>query len=146
MGDIVQVSPRVVIVITARQRYGYVSRWNGVVALAPMIEKGLAEGRKVKFLYSNRSTETRSFGQFFRDLKQKYGDQLEVVEYLSRRRVIDPIDKYYRRSLTVEDLDFIVPEDDVYLIGPRTYMKMIEDYLKGRGVNVTLDYFGPQEV
>ena len=37
---------------------------NGVVALAPMIEKGLAEGRKVKFLYSNRSTETRSFGQF----------------------------------------------------------------------------------
>ena len=65
VGDIVQVSPRVVIVITARQRnMVMLAGGNGVVALAPMIEKGLAEGRKVKFLYSNRSTETRSFGQF----------------------------------------------------------------------------------
>ncbi|KAL1574172.1 nitric oxide dioxygenase [Candida albicans P57072] len=148
VGDIVQVSPPCgdCYYRSSKRNMVMLAGGNGVVALAPMIEKGLAEGRKVKFLYSNRSTETRSFGQFFRDLKQKYGDQLEVVEYLSRRRVIDPIDKYYRRSLTVEDLDFIVPEDDVYLIGPRTYMKMIEDYLKGRGVNVTLDYFGPQEV
>ena len=59
---------------------------------------------------------------------------------------IDPIDKFYRRSLTLEDLDFIVPEDDVYLIGPRTYMKMIEDYLKDRNITVKLDYFGPREI
>ena len=104
----------------------------------------LKEGRSSSYIRTGLLK--RDHLDSFRDLKQKYGDQLEVVEYLSRRRVIDPIDKYYRRSLTVEDLDFIVPEDDVYLIGPRTYMKMIEDYLKGRGVNVTLDYFGPQEV
>lgn len=119
---------------------------NGVTALLPMIEAGLTEGRQVKLLYSNRSTDSRSFGKLFQSYKLQYGDRFQVVEFLSRGRTIDPIDKFYRRSLTLEDLDFIVPEDDVYLIGPRTYMKMIEDYLKDRNITVKLDYFGPREI
>ena len=66
VGDIVQVSPPCgdCYYRSSKRNMVMLAGGNGVVALAPMIEKGLAEGRKVKFLYSNRSTETRSFGQF----------------------------------------------------------------------------------
>lgn len=65
---------------------------------------------------------------------------------MSRGRHTDPIDEYCNRSLTLEDLEFITPDHDVYLIGPRGYMKMIDDYLQLRNVKPHLDYFGPQEV
>ena len=81
-----------------------------------------------------------------REYKRIYPDQLQIVEFISRARYIDPIDQYNNRSLTLEDLDFITPEHDVYLIGPRSYMKMVEDYLTERNVKVKLDYFGPQEI
>ncbi|EMG50059.1 YHB1 Flavohemoprotein [Candida maltosa Xu316] len=119
---------------------------NGITALISMIEAGLEEGRNVKLLFSNRSTDSRSFGSVLRDFKIKYGDKFQVTEFLSRGRAIEPIDQYYRRSLTIEDLDFITPKHDVYLIGPRAYMKMVDDYLHERNIKVKLDYFGPQEI
>ncbi|EER33842.1 conserved hypothetical protein [Candida tropicalis MYA-3404] len=119
---------------------------NGITALLSMIEAGLEDGRNVKLLYSNRSPDSRSFGPMLREYKRIYPDQLQIVEFISRARYIDPIDQYNNRSLTLEDLDFITPEHDVYLIGPRSYMKMVEDYLTERNVKVKLDYFGPQEI
>ena len=54
---------------------------NGVTALLPMIEAGLTEGRQVKLLYSNRSTDSRSFGKLFQSYKLQYGDRFQVVEF-----------------------------------------------------------------
>ncbi|MCP8715922.1 MAG: globin domain-containing protein [Asgard group archaeon] len=119
---------------------------NGISALMPVIEAGLEECRKVILMYSNRSTETRSFSELLKQYKKNYGDCFKVIEYMSRGRHTDPIDEYCNRSLTLEDLEFITPDHDVYLIGPRGYMKMIDDYLQLRNVKPHLDYFGPQEV
>ncbi|EMG49246.1 YHB1 Flavohemoprotein [Candida maltosa Xu316] len=119
---------------------------NGISALIPVIEAGLEECRNVKLLYSNRSTETRSFGELLKQYKRSYGDKFHVVEYMSRGRHVDPIDEACGRSLTLEDLDFITKKHEVYLIGPRGYMKMIEDYLSARNIKPKMDYFGPVEV
>ncbi|EMG49260.1 YHB1 Flavohemoprotein [Candida maltosa Xu316] len=119
---------------------------NGIAALMPVVEAGLQECRNVKLLYSNRSTESRAFGKLLKQYKEIYGSRFKVIEFLSRGFVVDPIDKFHRRSLTLEDLDFITPENDVYLIGPRSYMKMVEDYLNEKKIQVKMDYYGPQEV
>ncbi|RCK66030.1 Flavohemoprotein [Candida viswanathii] len=119
---------------------------NGISALMPVIEAGLEECRHVTLMYSNRSVETRSFLELLKEYKRDYGDQFRVIEYMSRGRYTDPIDEFCNRSLTLEDLEFITPDHDVYLIGPRGYMKMIDDYLRAREVKPALDYFGPQEV
>jgi nitric oxide dioxygenase len=119
---------------------------NGITALLSMIEAGLEDGRNVRLLYSNRSPDSRSFGPMLREYKRIYQDRFHITEFISRARYLDPIDQYNNRSLTLEDLDFITPEHDVYLIGPRSYMKMVEDYLTERNIKVKLDYFGPQEI
>ncbi|EER30456.1 conserved hypothetical protein [Candida tropicalis MYA-3404] len=119
---------------------------NGIAALMPVIEAGLQECRNVKLLFSNRSTDSRSFGELLRTYKKTYGDRFEVVEFLSRGRAVDPVGQYYRRSLTLEDLDFITAEHDVYLIGPRSYMIMIDDYLSRRNIPFKMDYYGPTEL
>ncbi|RCK57254.1 Flavohemoprotein [Candida viswanathii] len=119
---------------------------NGITALLSMIEAGLEDGRNVRLLYSNRSPDSRSFGPMLREYKRIYQDRFHITEFISRARYLDPIDQYNNRSLTIEDLDFITPEHDVYLIGPRSYMKMVEDYLTERNIKVKLDYFGPQEI
>ncbi|RCK66031.1 Flavohemoprotein [Candida viswanathii] len=116
---------------------------NGIAALMPVIEGGLQENRNVKLLFSNRTTDSRAFGELLRTYKKVYGDRFAVIEYLSRRRAIDPVDVYYRRSLTLEDLDFITPQHDVYLIGPRSYMIMIDDYLSAKKIQFKMDYYGP---
>lgn len=69
-----------------------------------------------------------------------------MVEFLSQGRAIDPVDHLFRRSLTLEDLDFITPEHDMYLIGPRRYMLMIDDYLTERKIQFKMDYYGLTEI
>lgn len=54
---------------------------NGIAALMPVIEAGLQECRNVKLLFSNRSTDSRSFGELLRTYKKTYGDRFEVVEF-----------------------------------------------------------------
>ncbi|RCK57403.1 Flavohemoprotein [Candida viswanathii] len=118
----------------------------GITGLLAILEGALEEGRNVQLLYSNRTSDSRAFGKLLEDYKDQYRKQLQICEYFSRARATKPIGRFYKRSLTLQDLDFITSEHDVYAIGPRTYMKMIDDHLSGRDINVKLDYFGPPQV
>lgn len=118
----------------------------GITGLLPILEGALEDNRNVTLLYSNRTSESRSFGGLLKHYKKIYSNQLNIIEFFSRNKVSDPIGKFYKRSLTIQDLDFITPNHDVYAIGPRTYMNMINDHLTEQGINVKLDYFGPPQV
>lgn len=120
----------------------------GITPLVSIIEAGLEEDRNVKLLYSNRAPETRAFGDLFKQFKQKYGDKFQVIEYFSDAKVDESsaIEKHFNRGLTLDDLDFITPEDDVYLLGPRGYMKALKEHLGGKKIDYKLEYFGPLDV
>lgn len=119
----------------------------GITALLPILEGALIDGKKVQLLYSNRTSESRAFGNLLKQYQNEYNEQLEIWEYFSRASANDPIGNYYyKRSLTIQDLDFITPDHDVYVIGPRSYMSMIKDYLSDKDINIKLDYFGPPQV
>ncbi|RCK57404.1 Flavohemoprotein [Candida viswanathii] len=120
----------------------------GITPLVSIIEAGLQEGRNVKLLYSNRTPETRAFGDLFKLYKEKYGDKFQVVEFFSDAKVeaSNAIEELHNRGLTLDDLDFITPEDDVYLLGPRGYMKAIKEHLGGKNIDYKLEYFGPLDV
>ena len=90
-------------------------------------------------MYSNRSAETRAFGNLFKEYKSKFGDKFQAIEYFSEDNNTDDkivIDKAFNRKLTTNDLDFIAPEHDVYLVGPREFMKDIKEHLGKKNVPV----------
>ncbi|EMG50058.1 hypothetical protein G210_4929 [Candida maltosa Xu316] len=119
----------------------------GITPLVSIIEAGLEEGRNVKLLYSNRTPDSRAFAELFKQHKSQYGDKFEVVEFFSNAKGADAaIEKSFDRSLTLEDLDFITAEHDIYLLGPREYMKFVKEYLGSKNVNYKLEYFGPLDV
>ncbi|ODV80566.1 flavohemoglobin [Suhomyces tanzawaensis NRRL Y-17324] len=106
----------------------------GITPLISILEQALADGRKVKMLYSNRNEKSRAFGEYLESLKAQ---GLELVEFFSENG----------HKLQEQDLQFVTSEHDVYLLGPRPYMKFVKDALAKREINdVHLEFFGPVEV
>lgn len=151
VGDILKVAPpagNFVYDPATDKELIFVAGGIGITPLLSMIERALEEGKNVKLLYSNRSAETRAFGNLFKEYKSKFGDKFQAIEYFSEDNNTDDkivIDKAFNRKLTIDDLDFIAPEHDVYLVGPREFMKDIKEHLGKKNVPVKLEYFGPYD-
>ncbi|KAK6203649.1 Yhb1 nitric oxide dioxygenase [Scheffersomyces amazonensis] len=119
----------------------------GITPLISIIDRALDAGSKVVLLNSNRNSSVRPFADFFKEKKTLYGDKFTLTEYFSNcTKIEESIDKVIQRKLELPDLDFIKPSDEVYLLGPRGYMKSIKAYLEKKGIKVKLEYFGPLDV
>ncbi|EGW33857.1 uncharacterized protein SPAPADRAFT_59223 [Spathaspora passalidarum NRRL Y-27907] len=117
----------------------------GITPLISILDKALADDRNVNLLYANRTVKSRAFGDFLKEKKKQYGDKLNVIEFFDGEKVDqkDAIDQLENRMLDVKDLEFIDGEKhDVYLLGPRPFMRVIRDYLGKKDINVNLEYFG----
>jgi nitric oxide dioxygenase len=119
----------------------------GITPIIPIMEQTLADGRKATLLLSNKTVESRPFFGYLKQLRQQYGDKLEIKEYFSDAEGTLELGQSENRKLTDSDLDFITKSHDIYLLGPREYMKYVKSYLNNKGVdNVKLEFFGPMDV
>ncbi|KAI5957158.1 YHB1 [Candida jiufengensis] len=119
----------------------------GITPLISIIETGLQNGRKIKLINCNRTTSTRPFTEFLVENLKKYPENFHVFEYLSDEKKSSTIfSKVTNRQLELSDLDTITPNHDVYLLGPRPFMKEIKIYLEQKSIPVNLEYFGPLDV
>ncbi|RLV92404.1 Flavohemoprotein [Spathaspora sp. JA1] len=117
----------------------------GITPLVSILEQALADGRNVNLLYANRTVNSRAFGEFLKERKQQYGDKLNVIEYFSDEKVEekDAVDQVENRMITTKDLEFINGDKhDVYLLGPRPFMRFVRDNLEKKNIAVKLEYFG----
>ncbi|CAD1809478.1 Flavohemoprotein [Candida parapsilosis] len=121
----------------------------GITPLVSISQAALSQGRKVKLIYTNKSTEHRPFGAYFKQQLETYPENLSIVEYFSHQEddKVEAISKSFNRRLASEDLDFIDgSKDEVYLLGPRGFIKVFKDHLNKKGIDVNFEYFGPLDV
>lgn len=106
----------------------------GITPLVSIVEKGLADNKKVTLLNSNRSEAHRPFGEWLSALKSKY-PKFEVVEFVEKH-------------LSAEDISKMdLADKEVYMIGPVAYMNFVKEELGKNGVaKVHSEYFGPTAV
>lgn len=108
----------------------------GITPIVPIISKALDDGKKVTLLYSNRSADSRAFGDYFGKL-QKENPNFTLKEYLSTEKKLEAGD--------FEGLDLASKE--VYMLGPIDYMKFVRPELEKNGVaKINSEYFGPTDV
>lgn len=109
----------------------------GITPLISIISKALEHGKKVTLVYSNRSDESRAFGDYFAKL-EKENPNFTLKEYISSD------DKKLQAS-DFEDLNLASKE--VYMLGPVEYMTFVRGELEKNGVaKINSEYFGPTEV
>jgi len=123
----------------------------GITPIISILEEALKVGRNVTLLNSNRTVASRPFANYLKGLKKQYGDKLKIKEYFSAEEETlaaqDVIDHVEYNPVGDKDLDFITEGHDVYLLGPRGYMKYVKTYLAGKNINdIKLEYFGPLDV
>lgn len=120
----------------------------GITPFIPIILAALADGvEKINLLYSNRSDESRAFGSYLSQLSKTNPGKLNIIEYFSEghKASIEGA-QVFDRALELSDLDAYVSNgEDVYLLGPRPYMKTIREYLGKKNIDVKFEYFGPYD-
>ncbi|GME83981.1 unnamed protein product [Ambrosiozyma monospora] len=110
----------------------------GITPLISIAETALADGKSIKFFYSNRKPTTIAFKSWFDDLQTRFGkDRVELHSYVSSEG----------EKLKVKDIDTVDDSYETYLLGPVEYMDFVKAELEKIGVkNVNLEYFGPTNV
>ncbi|KAI3405439.1 YHB1 [Candida oxycetoniae] len=122
----------------------------GITPLISIMQAALSNGcEKITLLYSNRTDDSRAFGPFLSDLSKQNPGKLEIIEFFdgaySGKHSIEGA-QVYERAVQTGDLDkYTENGEDVYLLGPRGYMKFIKEYLGKKGTEVKLEYFGPYD-
>ena len=151
VGDILKVAPpagNFVYDPATDKELIFVAGGIGITPLLSMIERALEEGKMSNFCTQTDLLKLELSATFFKEYKSKFGDKFQAIEYFSEDNNTDDkivIDKAFNRKLTTDDLDFIAPEHDVYLVGPREFMKDIKEHLGKKNVPVKLEYFGPYD-
>lgn len=109
----------------------------GITPLVPIITKALKDGKSVTLFYSNRSSDSRAFGQWLTDLKTEY-PRFSVKEFISEEN----------SKLLASDFDEVDwANKSVYLLGPVEYMQFVREQLQQRGVDkISSEFFGPTSV
>ncbi|KAI5962676.1 YHB1 [Candida pseudojiufengensis] len=126
----------------------------GITPLISIIEIGLKNNRKIKLFNCNKTVDERPFKQFFKSLQAQHPENLEIIEYLSQ----DPdakqpeFNKVYNRKFELSDLDFLNNKEndnkdyEIYLLGPKGFMKFIKNHLDKKLIPFNFEYFGPFDV
>lgn len=116
----------------------------GITPLISIVEHGLSKGRKVKMLNSNKTKSAKPFHKYLNDLAERH-ENFSMTDFIGDEAVGNA------RRLQGSDFDFIEPEGrhDVYLLGPREYMKFVRSELEKRNVAneaIKSEFFGPTEI
>lgn len=123
----------------------------GITPLLSVLEYALENGRKVKMFYSNRKVNSTAFRKTLATWKEKYPETFTLHEFVSQgKEVADAIDVQNIRQLTPEDFGFLdgSVSYDIYLLGPRGYMRFVKQNLLSKGVDepsIKSEFFGPYE-
>ncbi|CAK9437486.1 uncharacterized protein LODBEIA_P18640 [Lodderomyces beijingensis] len=120
----------------------------GITPLISIIETAVSQVDKINLLYSNRTSESRAFGPWLEQVSKANPGKLNIVEYFDQscKKGIAGA-QVVNRALQLSDVDSVVGSgQDVYLLGPRPYMKFIKDHLDSKNVTVKFEYFGPWDV
>lgn len=136
VGDTIKVAPPVGR-LTYQENDKDVVAFVGGIGITPMIsiiEKALADGKKVKLLYSNRSNSHKAFGSWEKELSLKYGN-FECIDFLTSEEHI----------LNNEDINALdLNNKEIYLVGPVSYMHFVQDQLKSHGITkFNSEFYGP---
>ena len=113
-----------------------------------MIERALEEGKMSNFCTQTDLLKLELSATFSKNTRANLVTNSKPLNTFSEDNNTDDkivIDKAFNRKLTTNDLDFIAPEHDVYLVGPREFMKDIKEHLGKKNVPVKLEYFGPYD-
>lgn len=114
----------------------------GITPLLPMINVALKDGRAVTLINCNQAQKRIPFAKDLESLTQQYPGKFTVITHL-----LEPASGIEAKGrLTPKDLDFIEPGQQVYMVGPRPFMREYKEYFGLRGISVSLEYFGPMEV
>ncbi|CAI5756140.1 unnamed protein product [Candida verbasci] len=117
----------------------------GITPIVSIVKSAIKQNRKIVLINCNKDVKSRPFENWLKSIKS---DNVKIIEYFDQEdaSVTDIIDKAEKRRLEMKDLDFITENDDVYLLGPRGFMKVIKTYLNDKKIDVKLEYFGPMDV
>lgn len=114
----------------------------GITPLLPMINVALKAGKSVTLINCNQSQNRVPFVNDLENLQKQYSGKFTVTTHLLEV----PAGVEAKGRLTPKDLDFIQPGQQVYMVGPRPFMREYKQYFASRDVNVSIEYFGPMEV
>lgn len=138
----------------------------GITPLVSILERALAEGKQATMLYSNKTLPSRPFTKFLTGLKTKYNDKFILKEFISQEpaaaaaaaagaspgtpEIIDQVVYLPLKPENFDELDLSSSKKpDIYLLGPREYMKFVRAELAKKGVSnedILSEFFGPTEV
>lgn len=128
----------------------------GITPAVSSIEYFLNRGNKVQLFLSNSDSKSRVFGEWLNSLVSKYPDLLTIQEFISQGESVGEVSPNYTshiRRITKGDLEFLTTENvnnfNYYLIGPLSYMNLITESLKTKGLDVATinsEQYGPVSV
>ncbi|KAG7660364.1 YHB1 [[Candida] subhashii] len=148
VGDVLKVAPPAgnLIYEESAKDLVYLIGGIGITPVVSMLEKALEDGRNVKLIYCNRSSEHRAFADLLKTQKSKYGDQFKILEIFGKEEPEAAIEDIKFGRITNEDLEFIDKDKhDVYLVGPRPFMRFVRDFMDEKNVPVKFEYFGSSD-
>lgn len=109
----------------------------GITPMVPIIERALKDGKQVELYFSNRTTQSEPFRQYFTKLAEDNKDSFTLKTYISEK-----VEKLHTDELSHIDSSVY----DVYLLGPVAYMHEFKTYLVERGVSdLKMEFFGPTD-
>jgi nitric oxide dioxygenase len=113
----------------------------GITPVMSMLEQALPDSLPVTLYYANRG-EDRAFVDILAGYKERY-PHFKVIEHISDEPSIDQaIDEVKYGKLSPEDIE-ADHEDEVYLLGPVSFMTDMRDHLVKRSITPKLEFFGP---
>lgn len=128
----------------------------GITPAVSSIEYFLNRGNKVQLFLSNSDSNSRVFSEWLETLLTKYPELLKVEEFVSQGEPITTSESnhtIHTRRITKGDLEFVTSDNinnfNYYLIGPLSYMNLVTETLKLKGLDVSVinsEQYGPVSV
>jgi nitric oxide dioxygenase len=118
----------------------------GQTPALPMLERALAEGRRVVYLHAALNSAVHAFRNHVDALASRHPNLRHVYIYSEPLPGDQP---HYRGFVTPEILQRYTPADaDIYFLGPKPFMVQMNRTLRGLSValeRIRYEFFGPAE-
>lgn len=90
----------------------------GITLLLPTIKVALSEGHKAVLLNCNKSADREPFKKELEELQDKFVDLFSI-----KRLLLEPSKTGSTQRLTAKDMEFISPDNQIYMVEPRAFMR-----------------------
>lgn len=113
----------------------------GITPLLPMMKVALHAGQQVTLYNCNRDKATEPFQNELAALAEEFATSFTIKRFL-----LQGAGEQEATRLSTKHLDSISTSSDVYMVGPRPFMREYKTYFESRGIAVKLEYFGPMDL